>query len=253
MKKLLACLLLAAMLVTMLAMTACDDDKGEPAFDNSDNSVPTGIGGLGSLPGTSQDNSGTEPNTSQSNPENKVPKDDIMGTFNEGTNTYKNDFIGLSCKVGNEWEVFNREQIAQLLGLTAAMVNNETLAELLTSGQTVIVFYAQKDSGATNINIGLEDLGAMYGSTLDEQQYANLAAPQMAPMLESMGMTGVTTNIETINFAGSEHPAIHVSGSLQGVTLHETAVCIKVGNYMAIITITSTGSPSDCYSMFQGL
>lgn len=238
MKKLLALLLLAAMLATMLIMTACDDSKGETA---SDHSTSSGVDHNSSVPDTSQDNSS----------QNKVPKDDIMGTFDEGSNTYKNDFIGFGCKLGDEWEVFNREQIAQLIGLTAAMINNESLAELMTNGQTVIIFYAQKDSGSTNINIGLEDLTVQNNSALSEQQYANLAAPQMAPVLESMGMTGITTNIETINFAGGEHPAIHISGNLQGVTLHETAVCIKVGSYMAIITITSsTGSPSDCYSMF---
>lgn len=240
MKKILALLLLAAMVVTMLTMTACDDDDAKETASDDSGSV-----------GTNNDNS--VPGTSQNNPDNAKPQDDIMGAFDEGTNTYKNDFIGLGCKLEDEWEVFNREQVAQLIGLTANMINNDALAELLTNGQTVIIFYAQKDSGRTNINIGLEDLGALYGSTLNEKQYADIAAPQMAPMLESMGMTGITTKVDTISFAGGEHAAIHVSGSLQGVTLNETAVCIKVGNYMAIITITSTGSPSDCYSMFFGL
>lgn len=254
MKKILALLLLAAMFATMLTMTACDDDAKETA---SDNSVSAGTGdgglGLGASQGTSEGTSNIAPNTSEDNSGNTEIKDDIMGAYTESTHTYENKFVNLGCRLEDEWEVFNREQVAQLVGLTANMINNDALAELLTNGQTVIIFYAQKDSGRTNINIGLEDLGALYGSALNEKQYADIAVTQMGPMLESMGMTGITTKVDTISFAGGEHAAIHVSGSLQGVTLNETAVCIKVGNYMAIITITSTGSPSDCYSMFYGL
>lgn len=184
-------------------------------------------------------------------------KDDerILGVYTEDTRTYENSFIGIACKPDAEWEVYNADQIAELNGLVASQINDEAIAKQLEESGTAMPFYAQQQEGLVTLNISLENLGLMYGSLLDEQQYAEQSSKQVAPALEAMGMTGVTTEVGTLSFAGSDHAAIFINGSLQGIPFYETLVCMKAGKYMAIITAGSyvTNTTKDTLSMFYKL
>lgn len=234
MKKLLAILLLVSMLVTL---AACGDGKKDFIVSEP------------------QSASGSQGGSTPQSPAGGINADDVMGAYSASTNTYTNNFIGIGCKLNADWEVFSAEQIAQLNGLMNTMITDQDLADLLKNSGTVQPFYAQAEDGLVTLNITLEDLGARYGSTLSEQQYANMAAGQLAPVLESIGLTGIDTQIGSLSFAGSDHVAVFVSGSLQGTAFYETLVCVKVGNHIAIVTAGSylSDKTRDSLSLFYGL
>lgn len=181
----------------------------------------------------------------------------VMGVYTADTNTYENDFIGIGCKLDSDWEVFSTEQIAQLNGLMASQMTDEALAKQLEDSGVLQPFYAQKEEGLVTMNIALENLGVLYGSTMDEQQYAEQAVKQVAPTLESLGlgMTNIKTEIGKLTFAGKEHVAIFVSANIQGFSFYETMVCIKTGRYIANITAGSyfTDTTKDSLALFYGL
>lgn len=184
-------------------------------------------------------------------------KDDerIMGVYTEDTRTYENSFIGIGCKLDAGWDVFSAEQIAELNGLLASQTDDEAIAKQLESSGTAMPFYAQKEEGLVTLNITLEDLGLLYGSLLDEKQYAEKSIDQVKPALESMGMSNVTTEIGSITFAGSDHVSISISGSLQGISFYETLVCVKTEKHMALITAGSymTDTTKDILALFYAL
>lgn len=179
----------------------------------------------------------------------------IMGIYTEDTRTYENSFIGIGCKLDADWDVFSAEQIAELNGLVASQIDNDDIAKQLEKSGTAMPFYAQKEGGLVTLNIGLEDLGMLYGSLLNEQQYAEKSIDQVKPALEAMGMSNITTKIGSISFAGSNHVSISISGSLQGISFYETLVCVKTEKHMAIITAGSyaTDTTEDVLAMFYAL
>ena len=181
--------------------------------------------------------------------------EDMLGVYTEDSRTYENSFIGIGCKLDKDWDVFSAEQIAELNGMLASQTNDKALAEQLESSGTAMPFYAQKEEGLVTLNITLENLGMLYGSLLDEKQYAEKSIDQVKPALESMGMSNVTTEIGSLSFAGSDHVSITISGSLQGISFYETLVCVKTEKHMAVITAGSyiTDTTKDILALFYAL
>lgn len=184
-------------------------------------------------------------------------KDDehILGVYTEDSRTYENNFIGIGCTLDSDWDVFSAEQIAELNGLAASQINDKDIAKQLESSGNAMPFYAQQDQGLVTLNITLEDLGLLYGSLLSEQQYAENSIGQVAPALEAMGMSNVTTEIGSMSFAGSEHVSVSISGTLQGISFYETLVCVKTEKHMAIITAGSyiSDTTKDVLALFYAL
>ena len=42
-------------------------------------------------------------------------------------NVYTNGFLGITCQLDAQWTVFNKEQLAQLMGLTSDLMNNDAV------------------------------------------------------------------------------------------------------------------------------
>lgn len=179
----------------------------------------------------------------------------VMGVYTADTNTYENGFIGIGCKLDSDWEVFSTEQIAQLNGLAASQMTDEALAKQLEDSGVLQPFYAQKEQGLATLNIAMENLGVLYGSTMDEQQYAEQGVTQVKAALESLGLSNVKAEVGKLTFAGKEHVAIFVEGELQGLSFYETMVCIKIDRYIANVTAGSysTNTTKDLLALFYSL
>ena len=184
-------------------------------------------------------------------PDDQTPGDDEVSDVE----VYENELIGIGFRPGDGWEIWDDEQIAQINGIVADMMTDEAIRDMLASSGYAQPFYAQAQSGLLTANITIEDLGVLYGATLDEQAYVEIAMEQMTPALESMGLSDITSEVGTVNFAGQDRTAVFISGSMQGAELHETIVTMKVGNYMANVTAASylTDETADILSMFYAL
>lgn len=215
MKKLTAILLV---LLLLAAMTAC--------------TVPA--------PSTTPEQ--TEPNTTTV-PATTVPAKQ-EGTLAGETvnNVYKNEFLGITCTLDEDWTVFNEEQLAQLVGVTLDIMDNDALEAAMEKGAVVTAFFAQAMGGQLNMNISLERLNLVNGILLDEESYLAIAKDQVNSALSGMGLENITMENVKLQFAGQERHGLRLRGTLQGVDFYETLVCIKIGNYMANITACSVGA-----------
>ena len=187
-------------------------------------------------------------------PATTAPKESpFVGSYSN--NVYTNEFLGITCQLNADWTVFNEEQLAQLAGLTADLMDNEALKEQMEKGTAIYAFYGQAQGGQVNMNIVLERLSLINGILLDEKGYVEIAKDQLVKGLESVGLETVTAEPVTLQFAGAEHAGIRVQGTMQGVTLYETIACVKNGNYIASVVTASVGTDTtaDLLALFKPL
>ena len=170
-------------------------------------------------------------------------------------NVYTNGFLGITCQLDAQWTVFNKEQLAQLMGLTSDLMNNDAVENAMENGTVVMAFYAQSLDGTLNMNIALERLSLANGILMDEESYVELAKDQLKTALETAGCTNVTVEPAKFQFAGAERHGAKVYANLQGVDVYENIICIKNGNYMACVVVCSAGTDTteSMMAMFRKL
>ena len=161
----------------------------------------------------------------------------LAGTA-EGS-VYTNEAICIRVELDDTWSIFDKTQLAAISGITTDAADDEAFAEKFRESGTGYAFYAIANDGLYNLGIVWEDLGKLYGKVIDEETYAEIGVSKLPEALESAGAENITAKATNISFAGQDHPAIVVTGEMMGVSLYETLVCIKVGDYMAVITAAS--------------
>lgn len=63
------------------------------------------------------------------------------------------------------------------------------------------------------------------------------------------------TEKTTVIFAGTEHDGITITANVQSTAVHEVLACVKVGNYVAVITAVTFGdsNPSEILDLFKAI
>lgn len=241
MRKLLAMILVLAMILCVTACADKDNLRGQVS-NNPTETEPRETKGTEppvTEPSETESND-TEP--TETEPVETEPDMDETG-FSLGTSsggTYENKFIGIGCTLDENWSFYSDEQILQINQLTVDMLDEDVAAKLENASLIYDMFAQNVSTGAT-ININLENLGLLYGSLLSPSEYADLSMPQLAPALESMGFTDIQLEKTTCTFAGEERTAIRIVGQYNGYPLYEQLVCFKAGNYMAVVSVSILG------------
>lgn len=224
--------LFALILVLLLTLAACAQDEPNPTDSNTptDAAKPTQAATEAAQP--------TEPTALPTvAPKEEKPDDAFLGNLVEGT--YSNSFFGFSCDLDESWTYASNEQLASLIGITADVINDEDLAEAMLESGVVYDMYATAQDGMVTASLAIENMGIVYGNLIDEDTYIKLSIDQLPTALEAMGLTNITAESSTVNFAGKERAAVVVHGMLNEVDFYETIVCCKVDRYMGLITVSS--------------
>lgn len=215
---------LALALVMLLSLCACGGDEDVRGTVESDSTT------------TANTTTVADEATTTTTAADETDDDFVVGTASG--NTYTNTFIGIGYKLDAEWTLFDDEQMKQMNEQAMEMAGEE-YAEMLKNAKVIYDMYAQNTTTGESMNVNLENLGLVYGSMLDEAAYVQIALPSLKDGLESMGFSSVNAEAKTVTFAGEEHAAIYVTGDMNGITIHEIAVCVKRGKYMSCITVAS--------------
>ncbi len=211
MKRIVALLLAVLM---MFALVSCGDDgnvRGELSVNNRNNTVSDSA--------QSQEEAGLE-----------------MGS--NSNNTYENKFLGIGCKLDSSWTFLSDAEIRQANNITQDMVGDD-LASQLESASIIYDMQATKSDSSANIILNIEKLTTLTGAIMSEEEYVEQSVNGIVQGLESAGLTNVKANKITVNFAGSSHAAIEVSGEVSGITVYEKVVCYKKGKYLAAVAFAS--------------
>ncbi len=160
-----------------------------------------------------------------------------IGEMNGGV--YTNEFLGIGCALDGNWVYYSDEQMAELNGLVQETITDEEVLEAMKNSDSFYDMYAAADDGLVSINVVVENLGVLYGFTLDEAGYIDMSIESVESIIPDLGLTDYTLETHTLPLAGKERQALRLAGNMSGVPFYEEIVCIKRGNYMAVVTMSS--------------
>lgn len=169
-------------------------------------------------------------------------------------NTYTNEYFGFAATLDENWTMLTKDQITQITGQTAEILDDDNLAEMYEDGKVVMEMYGVRSDNST-VNITVENLGTINGAKYDESGYVDESLKQLPDQLSAGGFTDIKTEKTTVTFAGTEHDGITITANLQSTAVHEVLACVKVGNYVAVITAVTFGdsNPSEILDLFKAI
>ena len=158
-----------------------------------------------------------------------------VGTVSEGR--YENELFGIGCEPGEDWAIADEKELLERAGITREYLG-EDFAESVKDEELFFDFYAERSDGLRTINIVIHDLGKLgRAAELDfilDQQLEGLAAE-----FEGTDFQNMYAERNRVLFAGELREGAWISCELFGTPLYEQQVYLKVGRYLATITLAS--------------
>lgn len=146
-------------------------------------------------------------------------------------NTYTNKFLGVTLALGNEWHFATDEEIREINQMAQDMVGEEYAKNMQNQDSFQDMYASNLVTGAT-FNVTVSNMGAMGGILVSEEMVAEQSVEELKKALGAIGVEDITVEQTKIQFAGKEHEALNVHGTMSGVDLFETLVLVKRGGYM---------------------
>lgn len=154
-------------------------------------------------------------------------------------NVYESEFIGIGFKLPENWSFYTDEQMKAINNIAEDLVGEEYEEEI--SNAKIIYDMHATDANGNNVNINIEKLNAGSALTYTEEEYINASIGTLEDILSAIEGEA-TAKKTTVIIAGEKHQAIEVTCLGEQMALYEKIICIKIGQYMANVTVTTVGS-----------
>lgn len=168
-------------------------------------------------------------------------KEFTLGTITG--NKYENSFIGIACNLPSDWSMLTQEEVKAQNEQALGMMGEE-YANAIANATIIYEMFATHENMTDTVNVNMEKLTGA-AAALNEEAYAKLSIESLKSALESMGLTVTSATVGTVSFAGKDRTCINIEGEFMGIPVYEVVVCMKCGNYMAVIS-TCTWSANTC-------
>ena len=152
-------------------------------------------------------------------------------------NKYTNKFLGIGCTLDSQWVFRTDEQIKEVNNIAFDMLDDD-MKEQLENATIVYDMMAMAENGAS-ININIENLGAV-GAFKSVESYISPQMDSLKAALEQVGLTDVSIEIRTFDFAGKSEKGMYVHAMANGNVFEEAIIILKCGTRFANITIATT-------------
>lgn len=189
---------------------------------------------------------GGVPAETDAEPAAQEPEDEAdseFGRINGGV--YENTYFGIGCELDSDWAFATEAELAEMNGLAASVINDEDLKKAIENSGSVFDMYATSAQGLFSMSVNIEKLNALYGLAITEEAYIDLSIEQLKQMLASVdGVSNAEVEKQRVDFAGAEHFAAKIAYEVAidaetTVPGYELIVCIKNGNYVAAVTLST--------------
>lgn len=154
--------------------------------------------------------------------------------------TYESKFIGIGCKLNDEWTFYSDEQIRELNNATADLAGDE-YKELLENATVIYDMFASHSNQVDNINVNLEKVNPLTLATLDLEKNFEGMFSTMEDTLENIGYTNVQCETDTVKIDGKDFACMNIVSEISGLKMYQTSIAIKCNGYLASITISTFG------------
>ena len=157
------------------------------------------------------------------------------GTFTE--ESYISEFAGLGFSLPEGWTFQTAEDLAELNGFVPEVQSTEALQAALADSGLLFDMYAMNDDG-TNVTVVIEDCIALFGRTMELEEYYVQTNEQLSEIFASTGGE-VLGEYRGTTFAGKETELLFFTVDVgSGTVLYEQVVSIPQGDYMITVTIS---------------
>ena len=212
----------------LFSMTACGVSK--PDFNSKE-----------TAPATTEN---TEPATeAPTEPSTEEPtEEDEDKAFSAGTvegSTYTNDFVGISCALGDGWTIATKEQIAQQMGLVDVLISDEDVIKQIENSSTAMIFMANKNDGTGSINITAGDTTSYLTALVNQKTIVDTVVAQLPDILTASGMEVIECGTEDMMFCGEENYGIRSNLTFSGISIHQRQIILVKGTYTITITVST--------------
>ena len=192
----------------------------------------------GCLGGNNDDVRGDITSGNQSETEKETEKEPEFSLGKATNNTYKNDFLGITCTLPSEWVFYNDEQILQLNNIVGDVVDKD-VAEQLKNANIIYDMYATYQNEGSSININLEKLNAAQIITLDIKKTLEAQIDSIKSTYQNMGYTDINAAYQKITISGKEFDGLKISAKIQGINFYTTVFTFRKGSYLANVSLGS--------------
>ena len=176
--------------------------------------------------------------------ESGVLSDEDDAEFSLGkseNNSYRNDFLGLSCTLPDDWVFYNDEQILQLNNMVGDVMDEEA-AEQLKNADIIYDMYASNEADGSSINVNLEKINPLQAMTVDIKQSLESQIDMIQSTYQNMGYTDIDVTYQKTTVDGKEFDSLNITAKIQGIDFYARAFTFKKGSYFANVTVCSIGT-----------
>jgi len=166
------------------------------------------------------------------------PTDPQLALGSTANNTYKNDFLGLSCSLPSDWVFYTDEEIRELNNIVGDLVGDE-LEAALEKADVIYDMYASAPGGMATINVAMEKLSVLQAVSVNLKTYLESQFATLKTALENMGCSNVQLEYQKVTVDGKEFDGVAITADIMGVPFYETLFCFVKGRYIANVTIGS--------------
>lgn len=165
------------------------------------------------------------------------PEEDVLakrGTVADYV--YANDAFGIGFEGDTDWLYYSDEEIAATMGIAAEKMLSPEAADLLQEATIIYDMYCVNLTTGSSVNINHENIGVLYGSIMDEEYYLEISKTQLEAQATGLDLT--RNEVGTTVIAGEEVPCLYVEINFSGITVYETILAKKSGNWVSVITVS---------------
>ncbi len=150
-------------------------------------------------------------------------------------NSYKNDFIGVSCDLPVGWTYYDDKQILELNNMTGSYIDKE-FEERLKNADIVYDMCAVESVMGNSININFEKVKVKNVNLKKNIEYQ---LDGINSTYANMGYSDILSYYQKVKVNGREYDGIKLSAKIEGVNVYVTGIMYQKGNYIVNIATLS--------------
>ena len=156
---------------------------------------------------------------------------------------YINEYFGLGFAPPEEWSFYTEEELAEMMNLTIAVMEDEdlqeTMKDFLEDGSSVTNMAAKKGLGSQNLNMRLMKNEGGQLQNFSEEYILEQIVDTVEDQLAAAGYKDLELEIREIEFAGEEKPALFITGTFLNIPVYQAEILLMGEEYYSIVTFTS--------------
>ena len=166
---------------------------------------------------------------------------EAFGTIED--DRYVNEYFGLGFAPPEEWTFYTEEELAEMMNLTIAVMEDEDLRETMRNfmedGSSVTNMAARKGIGTQNLNMRLMKNENGMLMMYSEEYILKQIVATVEDQLTAAGYEDLELEIREIEFAGKAKPALFITGAFYNIPVYQAEILLMGEEYYAIVTFTS--------------